>query len=265
MTDDERNADPYDKIAEFYDLEHATYDEDLSLYLNLAIATGDPIIELGCGSGRLLLPLASHGFRVTGVDRSAAMIARAERAAKQAGLIDRVTLHTGSMNNLNLVQSGSYGLAIIGLNGFCHATSTVEQRRTLEAVRTALDPRGQLIIDVFNPSLAMLHSVHQSVVHEGSWLLTSGERVDKFSSRRVSTATQMIETDLWYDTTNAAGAVRRVATSFPMRYVTAAELALMLEMAGFAEWQFYGGYDLEPYRDDAERLIVTAELTPGRP
>jgi hypothetical protein len=100
-----------------------------------------------------------------------------------------------------------------------------------------------------------------SVVHEGVWSMADGTRVDKFASRRVSPATQTIATELWYDLTTPGEPVRRIATSMAMRYLHRAELELMLELAGFAEWQVYGSYDLEPFDDQSERLIVAAEVT----
>ncbi len=63
-------ADAYASIAEMYDLEHADYDEDIGLYLNFASVVGDPILELGCGTGRILAPLAEAGHRLIGLDVS---------------------------------------------------------------------------------------------------------------------------------------------------------------------------------------------------
>jgi cyclopropane fatty-acyl-phospholipid synthase-like methyltransferase len=79
-------TDPYAAIAALYDLEHGEYDADLDLYLSLALATGDPVLELGCGSGRLLVPLAEAGHRVTGVDQSRPMLERARAVAAEAGV-----------------------------------------------------------------------------------------------------------------------------------------------------------------------------------
>ena len=69
--------DPYAELPELYDLEHAEFTEDVDLYLRLAEVVGDPILELGCGTGRVLAPLAAAGHRVTGIDRSRAMLDRA--------------------------------------------------------------------------------------------------------------------------------------------------------------------------------------------
>lgn len=255
--------DPYADIAALYDLEHAGYDDDLDLYLNLARATGDPVLELGCGSGRLLAPLAAEGHRVTGVDRSHAMLDRAASLLAAEDLAGRVTLHHGDMTAADLAPGGPFGLVIVALNGLLHLPTAAAQRRALTAARRVLDPRGQLVIDVLNPSPEALRGLDHAVGHEGTWQDAGGRRVDKFAARRVSPAQQSIVTDLWYDRFEADGVVRRTVTSYPMRYVHCAELELMLELAGFAEWQVYGGYDLDPFDDAADRLIVTAEVTAG--
>ncbi|HEU5430588.1 MAG TPA: class I SAM-dependent methyltransferase [Thermomicrobiales bacterium] len=256
--------DPYAAIAALYDLEHAAWTDDLELYLNVARVVGDPILELGCGTGRLLVPLAEAGFRVTGVDRSAAMLARAERFAADAGVADRVELVETGMTELGGLPAGTFGLVLVPLNGLLHLASAGEQRHALTAARRLLDPRGQLVLDLMNPTPETLRSIDGGVIHEGQWTLVDGTRADKFGARRVFPAEQRIDTDLWYDLIGSDGAVRRIATSFPMRYVHRAELELMLELAGFAEWQVYGGYELEPFDDAADRLVVTAEATPSR-
>jgi SAM-dependent methyltransferase len=256
--------DPYAAIAELYDVEHADWTDDLDLYLNVARVVGDPILELGCGTGRLLVPLAEAGFRVTGVDRSPEMLTRAERYAGETGVADRVTLLETGMAELDGLPSGTFGLVLIPLNGLLHLARAGEQRQALAEARRVLDPRGQLVLDCFNPTPETLRSFDGSVIHEGCWTLADGERADKFSARRVSPAEQRIDADLWYDLIGEDGTVRRIATSFPMRYLHRAELLLMLELTGFAEWQVYGGYELEPFDDAAERLVVTAEATPSR-
>jgi len=253
--------DPYADIAELYDLEHAGYRDDLDLYLNLALAVGDPVLELGCGTGRLLVPLAEAGHRVTGFDLSRPMLDRARDAAQVAGVLDRVTLQREAMTDADLAPGGPFGLVVVALNGLLHLPTVAAQRAALAAARRALDPRGQLVLDVLNPTPDALRAFDHGVVHEGTWLDAAGHRVDKFAARRLSHARQTIATELWYDRLLPDGAARRTATGYPMRYVHRAELELMLECAGFAEWQVYGSYDLDPFDDGAERLIVTAEVT----
>jgi SAM-dependent methyltransferase len=256
--------DPYAAIPAFYDLEHAAFDDDLTLYLNIAQAVGDPILELGSGTGRVLLPLVEAGFRVTGLDSSRAMLDRADQAVRAAGLQSLVTLHEGEMAAADAAPGGPFGLVLAPLNALLHLVEPGAQRRALEAARRALDPRGQLVVDVFNPTPDALRGFDRGVVHEGSWAGEDGARIDKFGARRLHAAEQRIETDLWYDETEPGGTVRRTRSRFPMRYLHRAELELLLELAGFPEWEIYGSYDLDPFDDASERLLVLAEATPSR-
>src|SRR3712207_2002018 len=111
--------DPYAELPELYDLEHAEFTEDIDLYLRLAEVVGDPILELGCGTGRVLGPLAAAGHRVTGVDRSGAMLDRARSLlSEHAGaLSQRVTLIEDLMTEAERAPGGPFGLAIFSLNG----------------------------------------------------------------------------------------------------------------------------------------------------
>src|SRR5229473_2535191 len=112
----------YDLIAPFYDAEHGHFDEDLNLYSNFAELCGSPLLELACGSGRLLVPLAREGYELTGVDTSASM--------------------------LNLGQK--FRLAFIALGSFGHVYTRQEQRKTLAAIRKHLTPGGRFILDISN-------------------------------------------------------------------------------------------------------------------
>ncbi|MDQ3043626.1 MAG: class I SAM-dependent methyltransferase [Chloroflexota bacterium] len=253
--------DPYAPIVDYYDMEHDGFTDDLELFLNLAHATGDPVLELGCGTGRIMRPLLAAGYRVTGLDSSSRML---ERARLRLFDSEGALFHLGSMTQAHRVPGGPFGFVIIALNGLLHLSSQDEQRATLASARRALDPRGQLVVDVMNPSPRTLGTFDRSFQHGGTWLERSGDRVDKFIVQAEGDTSQTISTELWYDRTDTAGAVTRIATSYTLRYVHAAELALLLELAGFVDIQFYGGYNLEPFDTHADRLIVTAEATSTR-
>ena len=257
--------DPYRDIAEFYDLEHNDLDIDIDLVLNFAQVVGDPILEMGCGSGRILIPLAQAGFNVTGLDVSRPMLNRAEEAIASAGIHDRVTLFEGDMRDADEAPGGPFGLVIFSLNSLMHLTNVDDQRAALRAAGRALDPRGQLIIDTMNPSPEQVRHLLASPHLEGSWELPDGSTVDKWSHRREASAAQVIDTLLWYDRTHADGSLTRTRSSFSLRYVHASELAMMLELSGFIEPMFYGNYDLDPYENDSERIIVTAEVSASPP
>ena len=256
-------GDPYALLPELYDLEHAQFADDIDLYLRLAEVVGDPILELGCGTGRVLKPLAAAGHRVTGIDRSPPMLSRARSTVLESGFSERVALMEGSMTEPDRASGGPFGLVIFSLNGLMHLPDRAEQRAALSAAHRSLDPRGMLVIDALNPTPDVLATFDGRVQHEGAWRKADGTTIDRFSSRIHSPAEQRIETELWYDLIDPAGHVQRVRSRFPMRYVVPSEIELMLEVAGFVEWTLYGSYDLDPYDDGSERLIVTAEVTPS--
>jgi SAM-dependent methyltransferase len=257
--------DPYAELPDLYDLEHAGFGDDIELYLRLSEVVGDPILELGCGTGRVLAPLAAAGHRITGIDRSRAMLDRArEWLQTQAGsLLERVTLAEGSMTEAECAPGGPFGLVIFSLNGLMHVSTMAGQRAALASARRALDPRGMLVIDILNPTPELLTTLDGRVQHEGSWRKPEGTVIDRFSARTHDAAEQRIDTELWYDLTDPEGHIRRVRSGFPMRYLVASELTLLLEVSGFVEWKYYGSYDLDPFDDRSDRLIVTAEVTPS--
>src|SRR5436309_14123820 len=115
----------YDLIAPFYDVEHAHFDEDLNLYVNFAELCSGPLLELACGSGRLLVPLAREGYELTGVDSSASMLKLAQAALEQAGVAARCTLVQEHMSKLRLGQK--FRLAFIALGSFGHVCTRQEQ------------------------------------------------------------------------------------------------------------------------------------------
>src|SRR5215218_11321513 len=116
--------DPYAALPELYDLEHAGFSDDVDLYLRLAEVVGDPILELGCGTGRVLAPLAAAGHRIIGVDRSRPMLDQARSAMngqeRDGDIWQRVTLSHGSMTEAERAPGGPFGLVVFSLNGLMH-------------------------------------------------------------------------------------------------------------------------------------------------
>jgi SAM-dependent methyltransferase len=252
-------AAPYDPIAELYDLEHAEFDDDISLMRSIADVVGDPVVEFGCGSGRVLLPTAKDGFDVTGVDSSAAMLQRlGARAADSHG--GTVTPMLADLRDPLPLPSNTFGVGIFALNGLMHLDSQAKQLFALREAARILDPRGQLVIDLFNPTPDYLTQLANGPHLEGVWTTSDDREVEKWSHRRLRTASQHLETRIWYDSIRPDGTVSRVRTGFTLRYLHAAELELLLDKAGFVEWQLYGSYELDPYVDSSERLIALAEL-----
>jgi ubiquinone/menaquinone biosynthesis C-methylase UbiE len=251
-------TDQYGQIAEYYDLEHDGYTEDLPLIRHLVETVGDPVLELGCGTGRVLATLADTGMRLTGVDSSVAMLDRCRtRFAREQ---QPPTLVEAEMSSTPLPK-GAFGIVILALNTLLHATTSLEQRAVLGEAFRLLDPRGLLFIDIANPHAGAFDFGDDVVVEEGHWRRGDGSTVAKFSSRQWLQVDQIVRTHVWYDNVDPQGVLRRASAKFDLRMIYPSELRLMLELAGYVEFQLYGSYELDPLTDTSARLIVMAEKT----
>jgi ubiquinone/menaquinone biosynthesis C-methylase UbiE len=255
------HGDPYAEIAEFYDLEHDELVADIEMYLQFVESAGDPVLELACGTGRVTVPIAKAGYRIVGADVSDAMLSRARIRADSQVKPDRPTIVQASMTEAHTLQGGPFGVVIMALGALSHLSTQDLQLAALRSAHRALDPRGVLLVDVFHASPARLHALDGGLGADGRWELDSGTSVERYSTHTVHPATQNIHTRILYDAISAGGNVRRVSASMTQRYVSPGELALLLQMAGFQDMMFYGGYELEPFEDNSDRLIVAAEKT----
>lgn len=249
----------YDRFAPYYDLEFADFADDLPLYRTFAAHSGGPILELGCGSGRALVPLAREGYTVTGVDLSSAMLALAHAFVAREGVADLVTLHEDDIRTLTTLGDARFGFVFSAINSFLHLETQEDQLATLTAVARHLRPGGIFIIDLFPPHPDILAEYDGSLIHAATYHdPQTGERIDKFSASLVDSAEQRIDTTFFYDRLRADGTVARTAASFTFRYLARYELQLLLDRAGFTDITIYGSYDLDPYTAASERMIAIA-------
>jgi SAM-dependent methyltransferase len=258
------SVDTYEKLARFYDADYTDVTEDIALYLGFAQRAGDPILELGCGTGRLLAPLARDGHQVAGLDASPAMLARAEKNLTAAGLRDDVRLVQADMRDFRLPDT--YRLAFIALNSFMHLETQADQLRALRCWRRHLSPGGTLVVDLFCPDLASLLESDGRLVEAKHWTdAETGATVQKLYTRSVDLATQTISITFVYDETLPDGALRRTVAPFKMRYLWRYEAELLLDKAGYALEDLYGSYYLEPFSSSSARMILVARRREGEP
>ncbi len=250
-------TDTYTALARYYDLENAAFTEDLDFWLELAATTPGPILEIGCGTGRVLLPLAQRGHTLTGVDNAPPMLdrlrAKLERASRH--LKRPPTVLHAEMTDFR--APGDFGLVIVPFNTFTHLHTLEQQVAALTCWRAHLSPGGQLALDLPNPA-EVYAAPEQGLTLERTF--ADGERtVQQFSSLRLDRAGQMAHIVWLYDSVGQAGDVVRLTVPLTLRYTFPAELRLLLERTGFRLKHLYGDYSAEPLTDDAPRLLAVAE------
>ncbi|MBA2396611.1 MAG: class I SAM-dependent methyltransferase [Ktedonobacteraceae bacterium] len=247
----------YELIAPFYDIEHAHFSEDLDLYRNFAELSGGKILELACGSGRVLLPLAQEGYEVTGVDSSAAMLALARTQIEAAGLGARCTLEWQNIITLHLEQK--FRMAFIALGSFAHITTRKEQMLALKAIHAHLSPGGTFIIDISNADARYLEDLGGHMLHQATRERDDGTFLTHFVSPATATDRHLLELTHFYEEHRQGGPVHRTTVTTHLYLFERNEMELLLERAGFAVKDVYGDYDLSPYQLESPRMICIAE------
>lgn len=246
----------YDALARYYDADHASFDDDVAFYRELARRAGGRVLELMCGSGRLLAPLARAGHRVVGVDSSAAMVELARERLGAQGLLGRAELRLGDVREG--LPPGPFGLAIVALNSFMHLTNTQHQLDVLANLRAALPPGGLLALDLFNPAARGLHDMDGALVLDRSFRLPDGALVQKLVAQSADAARQLNHVTFMYDEVGDDGVLRRTTRSFTLRWLQRYELEHLLARAGFELEAVYGSYDLDPFEAGADLMLCVA-------
>ena len=251
----------YDPIARFYDLTHASLTADFPLILQLAANANGPVLELGCGSGRLLLPLARAGHTVTGLDLSIAMLDRAQaRLAQEATAVQaRAALHQADMTSFSLPNAPRFGLIIIPYNTLLHL-DTAQAVATLRQARRYLAGNGRLFIDLANP-VDIANTPEDALLSLENVLTDpeTGELIVHLASNRLDTAVQTMHITWIYDVSAPnGGPVHRTVSQANYHYRYPHQLELLLQEAGYTLLNLWGDYDQSPYDETSHRLLALA-------
>lgn len=232
--------------------------QDIGFYVQEAAAGRGPILELGCGTGRILLPIARAGRAIVGVDDSRQMLARCREklAAEPEQIRARVTLHEQDVRSFDV--GAAYPLIIAPFRVFQQLTTVDDQLAFLAAVLRHLAPGGggRFIFDVFNPNFAALTG-HDGIEREDT---PEQPLPDGRSFRRTARVTrvrwldQVSEIELSY---YVAG--QRFVQAFEMRWYLRTELQHILARAGFRIREMYGAFDRGPLVDGSPEQVVCAE------
>lgn len=250
-------------VAEYYDhLPMVAGRRDLDLYLEFTHRLGDPILELGCGTGRILLPLAEAGYRITGLDFSQGMLSKCreklERMSRETQ--QRVTLIQGNMTRFDLREI--FPLIIIPFRPFQHLLSVGAQLDCLHCVRRHLAPGGKLILDVFQPDPRRMHdpAFTQESAPYPEIHLPDGRRVAL--RERIAAfhrAEQTNDVEMIFQVTHPDGRVERLVHAFTVRYFFRFEVEHVLARCGFRVAELFGDFDRSLLRDNSPEMIFVAE------
>ncbi len=249
----------YEPIARFYDAENAGMTEDLALYSAVLAEYGGPVLDVGCGTGRVMLHLASEGARVVGIDRSPAMLERSERKLATLPHLKRlVTLIEGDVLDVSL--PGPFKLVLMTYNGFLHFATQAGQLAALRRFCALLADDGLLVLDLPNAGESFAAQDDSALVLERTFTEPeSGHLVMQQSVSALDRVTQQLHITWIYDELLDDGTVQRTLAPLVLRYILPGEMDLMLAAAGLRRVEYYGEYEQSPLVDGCSRMIVLAE------
>ena len=237
-------ADLYDYVVPYANR------PDVAFYVDQARISGGSVLELGCGTGRVLVPTARAGLAITGIDASPHMLAICRRrlAAEPSEIQSRVTLIEADMRSFDL--AGRFALATIPFRPFQHLLTVEDQLACLAAVRRHLSDNGRLVFDLFNPSLDLLanHPLGVETGHEPEFVTPDGRRVTRcYRTVAQDRFQQTGSHELIYDVTHCDGSKERLVHPFTLRYIFRFEAEHLLARAGFAVEHLFSDYARSPY------------------
>lgn len=252
------STDPYELLARYYDLQNAEVTQDLPFWIELAQQHRDPILELGCGTGRVLLQLARHGHAVVGVDRSAAMLARARsRLDSRPELRKEIQLVLQDFSTLDLRRA--FDLILMPFNTFAHLVTRAEQSASLRSIGRHLEPGGCFAFDLPNPAQVYAASREGLVLEHILRDEERGHTIQVFSSILLERNTQQGHITWFYDEMDKEGRLSRTTVPMTLRYFFPDELANLLEAHGLRISNIFGGFDHGPLEEDSDQMVVVAE------
>ena len=248
-------TDLFESYARFYDLDYAGFDADLAMIQQFAARCGSPILELGCGTGRLLVPLAQQGYRLTGVDASRAMLDRARQKLSSGDLAERVSLVQQDLRRLELTERFQFAFAAV--NSFLHLATRADQEEVLLRIRRHLVPGGLVLLDLFNPDPGRLLDARGQVILEKVMDdPETGHRLMKFYTNSADPEQQTVHVTVFVDEVDGEGQLQRTLFPYTLRYLYRSELELLLQQAGFEVEALYGSYELDEFGGDSDKLIA---------
>lgn len=253
-------VDSYSVTAKYYDGAYAAKQDlvDLPFYLDLAERSVGPILEIACGTGRILLPIARKGIEIHGVDNSPPMlrILNESLARESHDVRHRVTLQEGDVRDFRL--EAQYPLVIIPFRPMQHMYTVRDQVSALSTAALHLTDTGILALDVFYPKFEMLTGWNGQESVEMEWTPGSDPATivrRYFRKESVDKINQIFSFTFIYRTFRNGELILEETEAFKLSYFTYPHLRALFLLAGLEPVAGYGSFTQAPLDNNADQMI----------
>jgi SAM-dependent methyltransferase len=242
--------------GELYDLLLKDLPYGLDFYVALAREANGPVLDIACGTGRILLPCLEAGVDIEGLDLFEPMLNKLRAKAAAVGLSPR--LHQADMSDFSLTRR--FAMVMIPFNAFIHNMTQEAQIRCLTLCREHLLPDGVLAFDTFFPTLEYLSTPENTRVLEGELPHPeTGLPMRMYDTRTIDRVAQTQHSLNELELLAADGGIAAVHRSQCIgRFFYKHEMELLVRIAGFARWEIYGDFDRRPLTRETDAMIVMA-------
>jgi SAM-dependent methyltransferase len=242
-------------LPALYHGHHIHHLEDLSFWLALAQAQGEPVLELGCGTGRILVHLAQAGYRTFGLDNSLSMLSYLQKILP-GGLEPHPLIFQSDMSTFRL--AAHFPLIVLPCNTYS-TLSKQARKKTIENVVLHLKKRGCFSFSVPNPEiLVQMPAQGETEVEEIFVHPSDGEPVQVSSAwERTS---EMFILCWHYDHLLPNGKVYRHTMEVSHWILSIQTYVEEIQAAGLIIDKLYGDFDYSPYKNQSPSFILKATL-----
>jgi len=246
--------DIYESFAEVYD-EFYQRHEDIDFYVKMAKKYGDPILELACGTGRVLLPIAKAGYNITGLDNSESMlkVLKKKLEREDEAVRRRVTIVKGDMRSFDLGKK--FKLIIMPFSSIVHILTLEDALQTFKNIWKHLEEDGVYVMDTFIPNLEIISKKERTTFDIRE---TEDGKIILWESAKYDLTNQYIEVKRYTEIQKKEG-IKKATWKVKIRYWFKTEIELLLKQAKFSEINTYSSYDLTPYNYEKNPMIIIAK------
>ena len=244
------------RFSPFYDWDYRNFRADIPLLRQLARDTGGPVLEAGCGTGRVLMELATDA-PCTGIDICPEMLERARHNLTAVPPAHQPRLVQADMADFRL-RHRDFGLAVCASNSLMHLDDPKRQQSALSCLQHHLRAGGLLVLDLFNPPVAQIVADDGALIQVDTWHEPDGLETAKWMGRTVDWVRQVQTTDILLSQVSPDGQHLETIVTFELRFLWPRELEWMLDAAGFDIVHLWGGYNREPLDDEADTMLCVA-------